>query len=176
MLVLVGVGLVIHVSVEAQNDAQSPSTSSPCIDTQAHLLVLGRTRRMHRCLAGRSVGVHRVSLGRGGLDKRAEGDGKTPIGRYTLGKPRRSRNYLRFIPVEYPTEGQRSDGRTGGDIGVHGPPRFDGPVARTLVGANLWLLGNWTDGCIAVRDDEEIESIVTWVNEHQVKLIDIRDE
>jgi len=131
---------------------------------------------MHRCLAGQSVGAQPVSLGHGGLDKRVQGDGKTPLGRYALGKPRRSRNYRFFIPVAYPTEEQRSAGFTGGDIGVHGPPRNVHPAGPTRVGGPLWLLSNWTDGCIAVRDDAQLESIVAWVNEHQVKLIEIRDE
>lgn len=161
--------------VDAQDDVDAAVSPSPCADGDAHLLVLAKTRVMHLCADGRSVANHRVSLGRGGLHKRVEGDGKTPIGRYGLGKPRRSKRYLRFIPVAYPTAEQRSQGFTGGDIGVHGLPRGSDRPGLPMY-EKLWRYTNWTDGCIAVHDDDTILAITRWVEQHHVAVIDLRDE
>ncbi len=63
----------------------------------------------------------KVSLGRGGLEKSVQGDRKTPMGTYSIGAPRPSKRFFIFIPIGYPSEKQRVNGFTGGDVGVHGP-------------------------------------------------------
>lgn len=170
IVALMGVAIV-----DAQDELDATVVRSPCVDNNAHLLVLAKTRVMHMCAGGRSVGNHRVSLGRGGLNKRVEGDGKTPIGRYGLGKPRRSQNYLRFVPVEYPTAEQRREGFTGGAIGVHGPPR-GGDRPGLPMYEKLWRYSDWTDGCIAVHNDDTILAIAQWVEQQHVALIELRDD
>jgi murein L,D-transpeptidase YafK len=91
------------------------------------------------------------------MDKRVEGDERTPTGRYPLGAPRPSAPFHRFIPVGYPTAGQRAEGRTGGAIGIHGPDR------RFRLLGSLTTRVDWTAGCLAVGSDAEIDRIAEWV-------------
>ena len=123
----------------------------------------GRVVRVHApshslflCRDGRAEARYRVALGRGGMDKRVEGDERTPTGRYPLGAPRPSTPFHRFVPVGYPTAAQRAEGRTGGAIGIHGPDRR----ARLLGPLTTWV--DWTAGCIAVGSDADVDRIAEW--------------
>jgi murein L,D-transpeptidase YafK len=109
----------------------------------------------------------RVALGRGGLDKRSAGDGRTPRGQYKLERARASARYHLFLPVDYPTAAQAKQGYTGTAIGVHGPH-----VAFTWLGhATAWR--DWTLGCIAVGTRAEIERIAQWVDANAADQINI---
>src|SRR5262249_47822529 len=105
-----------------------------------------------------------VALGRGGTGKRVKGDRKTPLGTYALGQPRPSARFGVFIPVSYPTAEQRSQGFTGGEIGIHGPLRqFDAAgKVNTFV--------DWTDGCIALGTIEEVMKVATFVRKHAPRV------
>src|SRR5262245_25299263 len=59
------------------------------VDTSAHVLSL--------CRNGREEGFFRVALGEGGVDKRVEGDMRTPRGRYPLSRARASADYHLFL-------------------------------------------------------------------------------
>ncbi len=96
---------------------------------------------------------YRVSLGSAGVDKRAQGDRRTPLGTYTLGAPRPSARWGTFIPIGYPTDEQRRRGFTGSDVGIHGPERR----LRWLGPINAWL--DWTAGCVAVPDDRALARV-----------------
>lgn len=120
------------------------------VDTASHLLFT--------CEKGRAVGSWRVSLGRGGVGKEAEGDQKTPIGSYALGKPRPSvSGFGVFIPIGYPNAADRARGRTGHSVGIHGPP--DGSEHP----ADIFEATDWTFGCIAVARLEDNEAIAAWI-------------
>ncbi len=109
---------------------------------------------------GRRVGVFPVAVGRGGLgDKGYEGDRITPIGDYRIDRRHRSRRFHRFLHVSYPNAADRARYRIarrrgavptgrgiGGDIGIHG--ESDRRVVRMFRNRI-----DWTDGCIAVRDE-----------------------
>jgi hypothetical protein len=149
-----------HVRAEASAGQVAPSGSEASllcrehgtrvvIQTERHLLTL--------CDAGIAHASYRVAFGAKGFGKTTEGDRKTPLGRYALDAPRPSQAYHLFIPVGYPTEEQRARGFTGGAIGIHGPRR---KVAR---GAPPRRFSDWTQGCIAVWSDREIEAIAQWV-------------
>src|SRR5262245_54448945 len=86
--------------------------------------------------------------------KRFQGDEKTPEGRYTLDYGNPNSSYHLSLHVSYPnaadTAYAQSQGRSpGGLIFIHGQPN-DWPAGR--------VPGDWTDGCIAVSD-EEIEAL-----------------
>jgi len=67
------------------------------------------------------------------------------------GVARASERFHEFVPVGYPTEAQRAEGRTGSAIGVHGPDaRF-----RWLGPATVWV--DWTNGCIAVSNADMVD-------------------
>src|SRR5262249_20348908 len=132
--VLVGGAVRAHIPV-----AHHPCPSAGSIvqvDTRAGVLSL--------CHDGSEESWFRVALGRGGLDKRRELDGRTPLGRYPLGAAIPSADFGLFLPVGYPTKEQLAQGRTGGAIGVHGPHG----AFRWLGDATTWR--HWTQGCIAV--------------------------
>jgi hypothetical protein len=101
-----------------------------------------------------------VRLGQGGTGKRAEGDRRTPSGRYRLDPPRDSfSGFGTFIPVLYPSAEQRAAGYTGSNIGIHGPRRvLVWPLRLDTV---RWLLHaarpNSTAGCIGVYDDAAMQ-------------------
>jgi murein L,D-transpeptidase YafK len=159
--------IVIVCALASAADAQERAARSPCaglgtsihIDTKAHELRL--------CRANAAVAVHPVAIGKGGTPKRRQGDNKTPLGTYALGKPRPSKIYKTFIPIGYPTAEQGKKGYTGSHIGIHGPKRF-----LTWLG-KLNALFDWTQGCVAVASDAEIDSIVAWVRKRAPAAVHI---
>lgn len=127
------------------------------IQTQQSLLLL--------CDNSSTPQSFRVSFGKGGFNKKVQGDNKTPLGSYSLGTPRSSNRFFIFIPIGYPTDEQKKNGFTGGDVGIHGPLRFLSWIGRV----NTWF--DWTQGCIAVGSEEEIGKISDWVVANKVVSI-----
>ncbi len=107
----------------------------------------------------------RVALGRGGLDKMREGDGRTPIGTYPLGAPRPSPRFGTFIPIGYPTPEQCARGLTGGSVGIHGPAR-----GATWLGA-LSTFIDWTAGCVATASDDDVALVAAFVRERRPRVV-----
>jgi hypothetical protein len=134
----------------------SGAPGDPCPPQGRVVRVHPSSHSLFLCQDGRVEARYRVALGRGGLDKAREGDGRTPSGRYPLGAPRASSSFHRFVPVGYPTAAQRAEGRTGAAIGIHGPDRR----ARLLGPLTTWV--DWTAGCIAVGADADIDRIAEW--------------
>ena len=130
------------------------ASADPCIGKGTILLVEARSHVLSLCEGGRRVRSHRVAIGPAGVGKRREGDGKVPLGRYTLAAPVASKDYHLFMLIGYPTREQRRAGYTGSAVGVHGPPRCCVDPTSTDT--------DWTLGCIAVGTDEDIESIAAW--------------
>jgi murein L,D-transpeptidase YafK len=127
------------------------------VDTRARVLAL--------CRAGREEAFFRIALGRGGIDKRVEGDFRTPLGRYALSPGRSSRRFHLFLPVGYPTVEQARQGLTGSAIGVHGPD-----IGYAWLGhATVWA--DWTLGCIALGTQDEVEQVALWVRRNSVRQI-----
>jgi hypothetical protein len=133
--------------------------SRACPTAGTLVQVDANTRVISLCRNGQLDGRFRIARGRGGVNKQREGDRKTPLGRYTLAPARASSRFHRFLPVAYPSLEQQGRGYTGSDIGIHGPH-----VAFSWLGhATVWV--NWTEGCIAVATQGEIEQIAKWVRE-----------
>jgi murein L,D-transpeptidase YafK len=108
--------------------------------------------------------TYRVAIGKGGEGpKRMEGDNRTPEGSYVVDGRHHSRQFHRFLHLSYPNKDDRKafqaarkageipkDARLGGAIGIHGEKR-----------GREWLphkLADWTQGCIAL-DNDEIEEL-----------------
>lgn len=127
------------------------------VETSAHALWL--------CSERRAVARFKIALGRGGLHKTREGDGRTPIGTYSLGPPRPSERFGTFIPIAYPTAEQRARGFTGKDVGIHGPERR----VSWLGSLSTWI--DWTAGCVATATDEEIGVIAAFVRERSPRVV-----
>ncbi len=137
-----------------------------CTDIGTAVYVNADVRTLYLCENGAEKATHRVALGSGGVGKQQQGDGRLPLGVYSLGVPRASSKFHVFRPIGYPTQEQRQAGYTGGDLGVHGPHRLAQGSFSTLV--------DWTLGCIAVGTDAEIDSIADWVRKRPVRRILIR--
>ena len=82
--------------------------------------------------------------------KRFEGDERTPEGRYEIDWGNEASSYHLSLHISYPNEADRAfaaaQGRSpGGMIMIHGQPNAL-PFGR--------VPGDWTDGCIAVSNEE----------------------
>lgn len=107
---------------------------------------------------GRLLRTYRVALGGGGLaPKTREGDHLTPEGRYRIDGRLAHSSFHRALHISYPSPADRRRAqalgvRPGGAIMIHGLPN-----GMSWLGARH-RLSDWTNGCIAVTD-EEIEEI-----------------
>lgn len=155
-IVLFGVSLTTPAWAE-------PNTACPGQATIIH--VDTRTHRLRLCENGRTVADYRVAIGSAGTPKRKQGDKKTPTGRYRLGKLRPSARYRSFIPIGYPTAEQSRQGYTGSLIGIHGPK-------RAFAWAGKWsTYVDWTQGCIAVGRDADIDEITAWLGKARPEFV-----
>lgn len=142
-----------------------PGVASPCAEGGDSVTVITRKRELWLCHDGSPAARFQVAIGRGGVDKHHRGDGKTPLGSYTLGAPRSSSLYGTFIPIDYPTTDQTAHGFTGSEVGIHGPPRgLSEPDYPTTV-------FDWTEGCIATGTDAAIDAIAAFVRDRQPALV-----
>ena len=112
-------------------------------------MVVSKKRREMVLLRGENVlRTYRIALGREPVGpKRQEGDGRTPEGRYIIDRRNAKSKYHLSLHVSYPDAADVARAREagvdpGGDIMIHGLK--DG-VRRD---------GDWTQGCIAVTDEE----------------------
>ena len=147
--------------------ARTPALAPVCRAGESAVVVDTSAHRLHLCWRGEIERSFVVFLGIDGVDKRREGDNRTPLGTYTLGAPRASRSFHTFVPVAYPTPAQARMGFTGGAIGIHGPPRVGAGTPRLLELVRF----DWTAGCIAVASDNEIDEIAGWLRQREVKEV-----
>lgn len=123
---------------------------------KADLVIVDKSERVLQLIRKGSVlKTFAIALGRAPQGaKRMEGDGRTPEGVYTLDWRNPDSQFYRAIHVSYPrpdetTHADRWGVSPGGLIMVHGLPNgIDDP---RIVG-HPWI--DWTDGCIAVTNDE----------------------
>ena len=128
-----------------------------------------------------------ISFGGGGVGHKTRmGDMITPIGRYAIGWVNRSSKFELFFGITYPNAKDAERGlaqglispaearyiqylskmrnippqntRLGGMIGIHGVGMGDVALHRVL---------NWTDGCIAL-DNDQIYNLSSWISEGMV--------
>ncbi len=144
---------------------ESVAAPSPCPEKGRVVTVIARKHELWLCQDGAALARFQVAMGRGGVDKRHKGDGRTPLGTYTLGNPRPSARFGVFIPIDYPTPDQAANGFTGSNVGIHGPPRglTEPEYPTTAV--------DWTQGCIATGIDEDIGMIAEFVRAEQPVLV-----
>jgi murein L,D-transpeptidase YafK len=97
---------------------------------------------------------YRVALGGQPVGKKVrQGDRKTPEGRYLLDRRNPHSKFHRSIHISYPNGEDLANARRlrvppGGDIFLHGLPNGLGSVGAAHRAVD------WTDGCIAVTDQE----------------------
>ena len=118
------------------------------------MLVLKAPRRLLLLRGDHVLRDYEVSLGRNPAGpKRRQGDGRTPEGRYSIDWRSAESRFHRALHISYPNANdldfaRRAGTAPGGDVMIHGLPdgaSWVGEVQREY---------DWTNGCIAVTDDE----------------------
>jgi murein L,D-transpeptidase YafK len=122
------------------------------------IVVHKKSRMMELMHAGQVLQTYRIALGGDPVGpKTRQGDHRTPEGVYVIDSRNSQSQFHRSLHISYPNAEDKLRSRklgahTGGDIFIHGLPNGYG-----------WLgaahrARDWTDGCIAVTD-QEIEEI-----------------
>jgi murein L,D-transpeptidase YafK len=123
-----------------------------------HVIVHKQARAMELMDAGQVIKTYKIALGGEPVGpKTRKGDHRTPEGVYVIDSRNAHSQFHRSLHISYPNTGDRERARklgvaTGGDIYIHGLPNGYG-----FIGA-AHRARDWTDGCIAVTD-QEIEQI-----------------
>jgi murein L,D-transpeptidase YafK len=118
------------------------------------VVVLKRERALQLVNQGRVIKTYKVALGGDPVGlKTRQGDHKTPEGIYVLNSRNAHSQFYKSIYISYPNAtdraaARRKDVSPGGDVFVHGLPNGYG-----WVGASH-RLKDWTDGCVAVTNQE----------------------
>ncbi len=139
---------------------------------QADRVVVHKKERTLQLLRDKKViGTYKVALGGEPIGpKTCLGDHRTPEGAYTIDGRNSASKFHRALHVSYPNADDRKRAARahcspGGAIMIHGLPNGYGRIGATH------RLKDWTDGCIAVTD-EEIEEI--WKLVPDGTLVEIR--
>jgi murein L,D-transpeptidase YafK len=123
-----------------------------------HVVVFKKERTLELLSQGKVIKTFKVALGGDPVGpKTRQGDHKTPEGVYVLDFRNAHSQFYKAIHISYPNEHDRAIARQkgvspGGDVFVHGLPNGYGAIGAAH------RLKDWTDGCIAVTD-EEIDEI-----------------
>jgi murein L,D-transpeptidase YafK len=134
-----------------------PATKAP--PKQADRIVIEKSKRTLTLMSGNTVlKTYKVALGGQPVGaKQRQGDHKTPEGLYVVDQKNPASIFHRALHISYPNAQDRENARKlrvspGGDVEIHG------------LGAKYGWVGaahrqvDWTDGCIAVTN-EEIDEI-----------------
>ena len=123
----------------------------PAVD---QVLVKKTERKLYLFHEGRVIKEYGVALGpRSKGPKREAGDERTPEGRYLLDYKLENSDYYKAIHISYPNEQDKEHALLagvdpGGSIMIHGFPN------EMELSAELVQHYNWTNGCIAVTNEE----------------------
>jgi murein L,D-transpeptidase YafK len=122
------------------------------------VVVMKKERTLTLMSHGKVLKTYKVALGGDPVGAKArQGDHKTPEGVYRLDRRNAQSRFYKSIHISYPDAKDLARARKmgispGGDVYVHGLPN-----GYKWVGAGH-RLKDWTDGCVAVTD-EEIDEI-----------------
>jgi murein L,D-transpeptidase YafK len=118
------------------------------------VVVLKKERTLQLLSQGKVIKTYNVALGGDPVGaKTRQGDHKTPEGGYILDSRNPHSQYYKSIHISYPSARDRAAARQngfspGGDVFVHGLPNGYGWVGAAH------RAKDWTDGCIAVTNQE----------------------
>jgi len=134
------------------------TNSSETVKKANYVLLKKTERKLYFYQDDEILKTYRVSLGKQpDGHKLRNGDSRTPEGIYSLDWRNPNSKYFRSIHISYPSLGDRRDARERGDspggaIMIHGQPKSWVEKSRLLFHGN-----DWTEGCIAVQDNEMLE-------------------
>jgi len=143
--------------------ASIPVSNIPLSEVKIDKVLVDKSSRSMALLSqGEVVRSYRIALGDNPQGhKREEGDERTPEGTYSLDYKNENSIAHRSIHISYPNAVDKADAASrgvspGGDIMIHGQMNGFGSLA------NIMQQRDWTNGCIAVTNEEmdEIMSVV----------------
>ena len=137
------------------------SSNSHAEAIKANKVEVYKSKRVMYLLDGNSniIREYKIALGASPEGhKSQEGDEKTPEGLYKIEKKNEKSRFHLSLKISYPNQQDIKNAKNlnvlpGGNIMIHGLPNFLG-----FIGKYHTLYNKWTDGCIAVTNDE-IEDI-----------------
>ena len=118
------------------------------------VVVYKHDRKLILLSKGKEVNSYKIALGGVPVGpKTRQGDHRTPEGSYVLDSRNPSSHYYRAFHISYPNAKDIAAAKklgvsTGGDIMLHGLGKEYGWVG------NAHTLHDWTDGCVAVTNEE----------------------
>jgi murein L,D-transpeptidase YafK len=128
-----------------------PAWSSPRVD---RVVVEKSERRLYLYQDGAVLRSYQIALGKNPIGpKRYRGDQRTPEGSYILDRRNPKSRYFLSIHISYPNDQDRLQATAkgvspGADIMIHGVPNLYHDGQEFFIG---W---DWTEGCIAVTNDD----------------------
>ena len=131
--------------------SEMPLPENAVID---RLVVHKSKRTMSAYSKGKLLKTYPIALGKQPVGhKHFEGDGKTPEGKYRINDRNHNSAYHKNLGVSYPNDADKAyaaaQGKSpGGLIKIHGIKNGWGSIGKRH------LQRDWTDGCIAVTDEE----------------------
>ncbi|MGD0271388.1 MAG: L,D-transpeptidase family protein [Candidatus Sulfotelmatobacter sp.] len=126
----------------------------PTVLRADHVVVVKKERTLELLGQGKVIKSYKVTLGGDPVGpKTKQGDHKTPEGMYVLDFRNAHSQFYKSIHISYPNEHDRAFAQQkgvspGGDVFLHGLPNGYGAIGAAH------RLKDWTDGCIAVTDEE----------------------
>lgn len=121
------------------------------------VIIKKSTRMLYLSRDGEIYQKFHITLGQVPIGAKAfEGDMKTPEGRYTLDWRQLSSKYNKSIHISYPSKKEKENATksgvsAGGMIMIHGTPNNWG---LSPIGDWMPMLLDWTEGCIAMSNDD----------------------
>ena len=154
---LVAIGLGFIISTAASTYAKSVELSKQPIDSSVTVdkIFVDKSNRLLKLMNKEQViKSYHVALGDSPAGhKQRQGDERTPTGHYILDYKNEKSKFYRSIHVSYPNAADKAYAKKlgvspGGDIMIHGQTNGLGHLAA------ITQQHDWTDGCIAVTNDE----------------------
>lgn len=133
------------------------------------IVISKKGRKLYLLSGERVYKAYDVTFGFGFYDgnKIRQGDGRTPEGMYRVELKNAKSSYHKALRVSYPNARDKAFAKAkgvdpGGDIMIHGLPKDESSEIRRWAMTQAHTYFNWTQGCIAVTDQEidEIFSVV----------------
>lgn len=118
------------------------------------IVVVKHVREMYVYHGSKLQKIYRIALGDAPKGhKHFEGDERTPEGRYFIDGKNPNSSCHKNLGISYPNAADRAyaakEGKaTGGNIKIHGIVNGQGYIGKAQI------LNDWTNGCVAVTDDE----------------------
>ena len=154
--------VAINAKISSINPSDSHSLNSALKGNAIDSLLVEKSARTLKVLAKDSTNgtiyvakTYHIALGGNPQGhKTQEGDSKTPEGEYLIDSKNPQSRFFLNLGISYPNSADLAQAKArgvsaGGDIKIHGLRNGIG-----FLGKVSYVAGDWSDGCIAVLNDE----------------------